>query len=144
MPYQPEVRKDDAAAFLSDALGKPVQVVELKRLASGQSRETLVVKTDQPDEAELVFRIEQGGVLGTSSEPEFKLLQALHGGPVPVPKPRWLVENPKWFGYPFMVTERVEGDGSFGYLAEPEKAQTILRTYIKSIGEMHRYSCEEL
>ena len=38
----------------------------------------------------------------------------------------------------------MEGDGGFGYLAEPERAQTILRTYIKSIGEMHRYSCEEL
>ncbi len=144
MPYQPEVRRDDAAAFLSHALGKPVQVVELSRLASGQSRETLLVKTDQPDEPELVFRIEQGGVLGTESEPEFRLLQALHGGPVPVAKPRWLEDDPQWFGYPFMVTERVQGDGGFGYLADPEKTQTILRTYIASIGEMHRHSPEEL
>ena len=144
MPYQPEVRREEAAAFLTHALGKPVRVEELRRLASGQSRETLVVRTDQPDEPELVFRIEQGGVLGTSSEPEFKLLQALHGGPVPVPRPRWLVEDPQWFGYPFMVTDRVEGDGGFGYLADPERAQTILRTYIQSIGEMHRHSCEEL
>ena len=90
MPYRPEVRRDEAAAFLSHALGKPVQVEDLSRLASGQSRETLVVKTDQPNEPALVFRIEQGGVLGTSSEPEFRLLQALHGGPVPVPRPRWL------------------------------------------------------
>ena len=144
MPYQPETRRDDAARFLSHALGKPVGVVELSRLASGQSRETLVVKTDQPDEPELVFRIEQGGVLGTESEPEFRLLQALHGGPVPVPKPRWLEDDPQWFGYPFMVTERVKGDGGFGYLADPEKTQTILRTYIASIGEMHHYSPEEL
>lgn len=140
MPYQPEQRREEVAAFLSHALGRPVGVTALSRLASGQSRETLVVRTDQPREPDLVFRIEQGGVLGTSSEPEFRLLQALHGGPVPVPRPRWLEDDPRWFGYPFMVTERVDGDGGFGYLADAERARDVLRLYVASIGELHRHS----
>ncbi len=144
MPYQPEKRRADAAAFLSEKLGKPVGIVALNRLASGHSRETLMVKTDQSDQPEFVFRIEQGGVLGTSSEPEFRLLEALHGGPVPVPQPYWLEDDPQWFGFPFMVMEKVEGEGGMGYLADPERAQQILRIYVESMGGMHHYSPEEL
>jgi aminoglycoside phosphotransferase (APT) family kinase protein len=144
MAYQPDRRREQAAAYLSAKLGRPVAVTALARLSTGHSRETLMVATDLPDRPDFVFRIEQGGVLGTSSEPEFRLLQALYGGPVPVPRPLWLEDDPQWFGFPFMVTERVDGYGGIDYLQDPIEKVKVLQEYVQTIAQMHSYSPEEL
>jgi aminoglycoside phosphotransferase (APT) family kinase protein len=40
---------------------------------------------------------------------QFRVLQALHGTDVPVPRPLWLEESASVIGQPFLVMERVEG-----------------------------------
>ena len=65
-----------------------VAVVALKRIATGNSRANWYVET--ADGARYVVRVEQGGVFGSSSGDEFRMMGAAHALGCPVARVRWL------------------------------------------------------
>lgn len=56
------------------------------------------------------------GQLETELPAEFAALRAVHGTPVPAPRPRWLDPTGAAFGRPFFVTDHVEGRADMSLL----------------------------
>jgi aminoglycoside phosphotransferase (APT) family kinase protein len=85
--------------------GPPV----LRRIGGGQSNPTWFVDWGQ---ARLVLRKKPEGPIlpgAHAVEWEFRVLRALEGSEVPVPRALWLEEDASILGTPFYVMERLEG-----------------------------------
>jgi aminoglycoside phosphotransferase (APT) family kinase protein len=96
------------ASYLSEQVGHPVEVQRARRLSVGHSRAMYRVATSStPD---LVVRMEQGGVFGTTGETEFHVMAALARVGAPVAPMRWLEPTGSVLGRPFFVMDYVDGD----------------------------------
>ncbi|MBW2421678.1 MAG: phosphotransferase family protein [Deltaproteobacteria bacterium] len=87
-----------------------------QRIAIGHSRAMLGVSVEARIDArvvrpEYVLRVEQGGVFGTDSLPEVRLMRALRGAGLPVAPVRWYERDDSLIGAPFFVMDRVSGRG---------------------------------
>ncbi|MCC6382887.1 MAG: phosphotransferase family protein [Dehalococcoidia bacterium] len=92
----------------------PAVLTRLRRIAVGHSRAMMLASVRFDDgsgsrERSFVLRIEQGGVFGTDSFDEVRLMRALHTAGYPVAPVRWYEPDPAVLGNPFFVMDFVEG-----------------------------------
>ncbi len=92
------------------------EVTAIERIHGGASRETyrVALRTRASDGTEeelrwIVRRDPEGSLIETERRNEFEAYRAFFGTPVPVPRPLWLEEDPKWLDRPFFVMEEVTG-----------------------------------
>jgi len=114
---------DDALAdrlgrFVADRLGTPsARVVSLERSTEGFSQETFVFDVEVTRAAgseRRAFVAKREPVAGLLEpydlEPEFRVLHALSGGPLPSPPTPWFERDPAVLDRPFYVMARLPGD----------------------------------
>jgi aminoglycoside phosphotransferase (APT) family kinase protein len=119
---------DDArlAEYLSSQTGAAVEVRSSHRLTVGHSRAMFVVDTSA---GKFVVRIEQGGVFGTSSEAEVKIMKSLSAAGVPVATVPWYEPTGDVLGKPFFVMDFIEADQPSDERAmDPATAAAFVRT----------------
>lgn len=97
------------AAFLRGTLGSPPGELGVRRFHGGQSNPTYLLSlgTDR-----YVLRKKPAGRLLPSAhavEREYRIMSALAGSEVPVPKMLCLCEDPEVLGTPFYIMEYIEG-----------------------------------
>ncbi len=115
------------AQYLSAQVGEPVDGRGMRRLAVGHSRAMWVIDT-------FVVRVEQGGVFGTSSSDEFRLMQSLHAVGYPVANVRWIEPTGDVLGQPFFVMDYVDVPASDDERAMDEATAAAL---VRSLAELH-------
>ncbi|HEY3082784.1 MAG TPA: phosphotransferase family protein [Chloroflexota bacterium] len=96
-------------AFLRQR-GLSAAVPAVRRIGLGQSNPTFLVQTP---ERRLVLRRPPPGPLPPRAHDvlrEWRVISALHGGPVPVPAPIAAGEDTAVIGAPFLLMEAVDGD----------------------------------
>ena len=93
--------------WLGEQLEHDVEVVELGRIATGNSRANWYVETS--DGARYVVRVEQGGVFGSSSADEFRMMGVAHALGCPVARVRWLEPTGAVLGQPFFAMDYLDG-----------------------------------
>jgi aminoglycoside phosphotransferase (APT) family kinase protein len=113
--------------WLGEQLERDVGVVELRRIATGNSRANWYVETS--DRARYVVRIEQGGVFGSSSADEFRMMGAAHALRCPVARVLWLEPTGTVLGQPFFAMDYVDGvaTGRNDRSLPPELAEDFVR-----------------
>jgi aminoglycoside phosphotransferase (APT) family kinase protein len=109
IPVRPAHRFDPAplAALLADRLG--ARLGEVRQMRGGQSNPTFLVATDR---GEYVLRKQPPGKLLPSAhavDREFRVLSALAGTDVPVPRPVLFCDDAQVIGTPFYLMERLRG-----------------------------------
>jgi aminoglycoside phosphotransferase (APT) family kinase protein len=87
-----------------------------ERIAIGHSRAMLGVGVGfatrgRERRCEYVLRVEQGGVFGTGSAHEVRLMRALRTQGLPVAPVRWYERDTSVIGAPFFVMDRISGRG---------------------------------
>lgn len=87
-----------------------------QRIAIGHSRAMLGVAVEyridgRTERREYVLRVEQGGVFGTGSLHEVRLMRALRVAGLPVAPVRWFERDVSVVGAPFFVMDRIPGKG---------------------------------
>ena len=98
------------AAFVRERLGPFDGELALRRIEGGQSNPTWIV--DAGGRPRWVLRAKPQGALLPSAhaiEREFRVMQALEGSAVPVPRARVLCEDPQVLGSAFYLMDFVEG-----------------------------------
>jgi aminoglycoside phosphotransferase (APT) family kinase protein len=93
--------------WLGDQCGCDTEIVDLRRIATGNSRANWYVETSGGER--YVVRVEQGGVFGTSSGEEFRMMRAAGELGCPVARVRWFEPTGTVLGAPFFVMDFVEG-----------------------------------
>jgi aminoglycoside phosphotransferase (APT) family kinase protein len=97
--------------FFAEKLGRTARIRELRRLAEGHSRQMLLAEVDDGETRHrYVIRVEQGGIFGTSSAEEYRIMRALHQAGEPVARVRWFEPSERLLGEPFFVMDYVEGE----------------------------------
>jgi aminoglycoside phosphotransferase (APT) family kinase protein len=104
--------------WLTEKLGHPVRLNEVRQLAGGASRDTwaldaIISSGPEAGQHPLVLRRDLGGEiddLALSRKQEFQLLEVAHEQQVRVPRPRWLCMEAEVLGTPFFVMDRLEGE----------------------------------
>lgn len=106
-------RSDRLSAWLSRRLGRPVEIVALRRLSGGAIQENWAVDvTVEGTPQALVVRTDSPSGISTSHgrSQEFALLRAAFQGGVTVPEPLWLETDSAVLGRPFFVMRRIAGE----------------------------------
>jgi len=104
---------DALARFIAEATGGPAEVSDIARIPGGFSYETWTARAKWcSGESRVVVRREpRGGVLEPyDATKEYRILKALAGTTVPVPRALWLDETGRVLGRRFYVMEFVEGE----------------------------------
>jgi len=99
--------------FVAARLGRPCRVTALDRSTEGFSQETFTfdVETDGARHAYVAKREPVAGLLEPYDlEPEFRVLHALSGDPLPSPRTPWFERDPAVLERPFYVMERLPGE----------------------------------
>jgi aminoglycoside phosphotransferase (APT) family kinase protein len=99
--------------FLAARLGAAARVSRIERCTEGFSQEafTLDVAVGGEERGFVVKREPVAGLLEPYDlEPEFRVLHALAGGPLPSPPTPWFERDPAVLGRPFYVMERLPGE----------------------------------
>jgi aminoglycoside phosphotransferase (APT) family kinase protein len=117
------------AAWLEQRLGRPVGLTGVDRLAEGHSRAMFSVTLEGG--TRYVLRMEQGGVFGTSSDEEFRVMSGLYEAGYPVARPRWNEPDPSVLGQPFFVMDFIDADR--GASPGPETG----RAFVEMLHDMH-------
>jgi aminoglycoside phosphotransferase (APT) family kinase protein len=93
-----------------------VTVEEIRRVFGGASRETYLIRLarhlakGRAEELRWVVRRDpEGSLIETERRNEFEAYRAFYGSAVPVPRPLWLEEDPKWLDRSFFVMEEITG-----------------------------------
>jgi aminoglycoside phosphotransferase (APT) family kinase protein len=91
-----------------------VTVEEIHRVFGGASRETYLIRllahlgAGRDEQLRWVVRRDpEGSLIETERRNEFEAYRAFYGSAVPVPRPLWLEEDPKWLERSFFVMEEV-------------------------------------
>ncbi len=97
--------------YFTEKLGSPAKVTDARRLAEGNSRLMLIASVQAGDDTQrYVLRVEQGGIFGTSSAEEYRIMDGLYQAGFPVARVRWLEESSDLLGEPFFVMDYIDGD----------------------------------
>src|SRR6185369_8832783 len=139
------------ARYLERAVGAPVTITGLRRLAGGASRETWAFDASIAGESEprhLVLRRDPGPTSVDSDRAhEFAVLRAAHRCGVPVPEVHWLGDDPEPLGARFFVMDYVPGETLARRLlrdATYERARTVLPRQLGAIlARIHAIDVEE-
>jgi aminoglycoside phosphotransferase (APT) family kinase protein len=115
-----------------------VEIVDCIRFPRGTSRETWFVTlrdpNRSPDPFSLVFRLDlpAGSIIPTSLRREFTIYDTLAKTSVPVAKPLWYEDDPRWIGTDreFYVREHVQGDWNVPHFTDPDPQYDELRIAI--------------
>ena len=120
--------------WLSAQSGAAVVIVELRRIATGNSRAMWFVAL--ADGRRFVARVEQGGVFGTSSADEYRFMQAALRLGCPAATVRWFEPTGDVVGRPFFVMDFIDGaaTGRNDRSMSPELA----RDFVGRLHELHR------
>jgi aminoglycoside phosphotransferase (APT) family kinase protein len=120
--------------WIGEQHGRGVGVVELRRIATGNSRANWYVEAS--DGARYVVRVEQGGVFGSSSADEFRMMSAAHALGCPVARVRWLEPTGAVLGQPFFAMDYVVGaaTGRNDRSMAPELAED----FVRRLADLHR------
>src|SRR3954463_15521608 len=89
--------------WLAERQERRVDLVDLRRIATGNSRANWYAETAEG--ARYVVRVEQGGVFGSSSADEFRMMQAAHELGCRVAPVRWIEPTGAVLGQPFFVMD---------------------------------------
>ncbi len=121
-------------AWLRERRGDDASVVDLHRIATGNSRANWYVRMDDGDR--YVARIEQGRVFGTSSAEEFRFMRAAHALGCPVATARWFEPTGSVVGQPFFVMDFLDGaaEGRDDRAMSPSLADD----FVGRLDELHR------
>jgi aminoglycoside phosphotransferase (APT) family kinase protein len=122
---------------LSDYLGRPVTTVE--RITTGHSR--AMYRVEMGDGPPLVLRMEQGGVFGTSSTEEARIMGALHALGFPVARIVAVEEQAGVLDFPFLLMEFVHGD-PVPPGGERELSDELARDLVLTLDRLHRVDPE--
>lgn len=120
---------DALAGWLSDRRPGPA-TPHLERIGGGQSNPTWFV--DWGADRFVLRKKPDGPILpgAHAVEREFRVLRALRDTDVPVPRVRWLEEDPSVLGTPFYVMDRLEGrvfdDARLPGVSAPERREMYL------------------
>ncbi len=103
-----------------------------QRIAIGHSRAMLGVDVaarieGRPVRREYVLRVEQGGVFGTDSLHEVRLMRALRNAGLPVAPVRWYERDVSVIGAPFFVMDRISGKGENPELGSIRECVQLLK-----------------
>jgi aminoglycoside phosphotransferase (APT) family kinase protein/putative sterol carrier protein len=133
---------------------RPGEAFELSSLTSpkaGISNETFLVDVrGRSDVERLVVRVEPTDFLvfpAYDLAAQVRVMQALAGSDVPVPRVRWFEQDPRPLGAPFYVMERIEGEvpsevppyHTFGWCVEasPERRARLWWNGIRALAAIH-------
>lgn len=102
--------REALAAWLSNELGAPTTVVDAEVIGGGFSRRMWRVRLSTPSgDRAVVVRIEQGGMFGTDTASEVRVMRALHAAGFAVPRIEAVDESGDVLGEPAFVMEAVPG-----------------------------------
>lgn len=128
------------AAFLGQALPGMEGPLRLAPIGGGQSNPTYLLEAGG---RRMVLRKKPAGPILPSAhaiEREYRVLGALQGTGVPVPRPLQLCEDPGVLGTPFYLMEHLEGrvfaDGTLPGLA-PEERREVWLDMGRVLGRLH-------
>jgi aminoglycoside phosphotransferase (APT) family kinase protein len=137
--------------FIAEQTGHAATVRELVRLPGGFSYETWSLQASwQDDEGRhddrlIMRRAPRGGVLEPyDASREFRVLQAVAGSGVPVPRVYWCDPSGDVTGTSFYLMEYVEGDVPLPWsntLSEDEKAEAH-RQFTDALADLHTLDWE--
>ena len=123
--------------FFSEKLGQKAHVSDLRRLAEGHSRQMLLAHVEAGETTHrYVVRIEQGGIFGTSSAEEYRIMRALFEAGFPVAQVRWLEPSKSLLGEPFFVMDYVDGE------PDPPPDES-LREFVVALERLHHLDWEK-
>jgi aminoglycoside phosphotransferase (APT) family kinase protein len=123
------------ARYFTARLGgeAPTRVTAIERIATGHSRAMLGVDVGAGDgEAacrRFVVRVEQGGVFGTDSAEEVRIMRTLRVVGFPVARVRWYEPDRAVIGAPFFVMDREGG--------ADERTEESLHAFIDVLARLH-------
>src|SRR5262245_36867396 len=120
--------------WLQEQRGADRRIVDLHRIATGNSRANWYVETD--DGSRYVARIEQGGVFGTSSADEFRMMRAAHELGCPVATVRWIEPTGAVVGQPFFVMDYL--DGASLDRNDRSMSTQLAEDFVRRLDELHR------
>jgi aminoglycoside phosphotransferase (APT) family kinase protein len=142
---------DDALArYLAPRLGASgeVRIENLVRIPGGASRETWrfeAVWSTNGTESKAPFIVRKdppGSLLETERDLEYAFYEACQGSEVPVPRMRWLEQDPSHLGSPFFIMERITlGEAAPRVLVSPDYVPVhapIGRRMYEILGALHR------
>jgi len=142
-------RFDEAAlaAYLFARLPGFCGVLSVRQFEGGQSNPTFLLAAGG---RELVLRKKPPGALLHSAhqvEREYRVMSALHGSEVPVPRTHLLCEDASVIGTPFYVMERIEGrvvsDPALPGFSRAERA-AIYADLARVLAALHRIAPDAL
>ena len=138
---------DVVGPYLAEALGdQRWRQVRVELIAAGMSNLTYVVTPDggSADDAVVLRRPPTGAVLATAHDMvrEHRVVSALAGTPVPVPRTLHLCTDPAVLGAPFYVMERVVGVHvtdhlPAGYADEPAQRRAVADGLVDVLADLH-------
>lgn len=121
-------------SWLADRVGTDLQITELSRLATGNSRANWRVATDSG--LRLVVRVEQHGVFGTNGSVEFELMRAAGRLGCAVAPVRWNEPTGEVLGQPFFVMDFVDGVPTGR--DDRSMSEPLIEDFIRRLDELHR------
>ncbi len=120
--------------WLSAQSGATVEITELRRIATGNSRAMWFVAL--ADGRRFVARVEQGGVFGTSSADEYRFMQAASRLGCPAATVRWFEPTGDVLGRPFFVMDFL--DGAATGRDDRSMSTELARDFVRRLHELHR------
>jgi aminoglycoside phosphotransferase (APT) family kinase protein len=139
------------ARFIAEHTGHGAEVRDLRRIPGGFSYETWNLRAlwqdanGRHDERLIMRKAPRGGVLEPyDASKEFRILQALEGTPVAVPRPYWCDPTGTVLGTTFYLMEFVEGDVPLPWdttIKEEDKAE-MHRQFTDTLAALHTVDWE--
>lgn len=117
------------AAFLSDAVGRAIELAEVTRLGVGRSRAMFRLTSTHGDR--FVARVEQGGIFGTRTADEVACTTCLRDAGVRVAPIVGVDEHGHVLGHPMFVMEYVAGDTA-------DAPESVIDDFIVQLDRLHR------
>jgi aminoglycoside phosphotransferase (APT) family kinase protein len=124
----------DLEVWLQERRGDGASIVDLHRIATGNSRANWYVEMSDGDR--YVARVEQGGVFGTSSAEEFRFMRAAHELGCPVAPVRWIEPTGDVLGQPMFVMDFI--DGAAAGRDDRSMSPELADDFVRRLDELHR------
>jgi aminoglycoside phosphotransferase (APT) family kinase protein len=134
--------------FIAAETGHGAEVRNLTRIPGGFSYETWLFEaawrdeSGRHDERLILRRAPRGGVLEPyDASKEFRVLRALEGSAVPVPRALWVEPSGSVLGTSFYVMEHVAGEipSPFDKKIPAERRAEMHRAYADALADLHSF-----